>query len=198
MSFPSIRTWGGEFVVTWRSVPPCSTSVFKSWWSVTFIESTPTRARGRNARAEPSEYRFPENLLHRGMSVADLVQTAAPERDHRLLDGPAPQLDRRGTREDHLADRVGDLHHLVEPDAALVTRVVARHAALSLVELHARRVVLREADVHQGAGRHVDLLLAALAEPPHEALGADQVHGRRDEERLDAHVHEPVDRRGCV
>jgi hypothetical protein len=32
-----------------------------------------------------------------------------------------------------------------------------------------------------------------IADAAHQALGADQVHRVGDQERLDAHVHQPVD-----
>ncbi len=42
------------------------------------------------------------------------------------------------------------------------------------------------------------VFLALRADAAHEPLGADQVHGAGDEERLDSHVHEAADRPGRV
>src|SRR5437867_8087214 len=145
-----------------------------------------------------SEDGLPDDLLDRRETVANFLQARAAEVDHPFVHRLLLQLHGGGAGKDELADLVGYLHDLVKADAAPVAGVVTGAAAAPLVELERADLRLVEADVDQGLGRHVDRLAAVLANAPDEALGADQVDRRRDQEWLDAHVHQAVDRRGRV
>src|SRR6267142_4115807 len=161
-SLPSTRICGGELVVMCRSVPPCSTRVFRSWCSVTAMLSS-------------SEHRLAHDLFHRREARLDLPQSRATEADHAFFLRLVPELDRRGSRQDHLPHRVGDLHDLVQPDPSLVAGVVARRAPLAFVKLDLLRVLGAVADVDERLLGHGDLLLAVLAQPAHQPLGGDEV-----------------------
>src|SRR5437773_2204561 len=96
-----------------------------------------------------SEDGFPDDLLDGGHSIPQLLQAGPAQRDHSFLQRPPSQLHRRCAAEDELSDLVRDLHHLVEPNAASVTRVVAVGTAAPLEELEGSDIVLRKPDVDQ-------------------------------------------------
>ena len=125
-------------------------------------------------------------------------EARAAEGDHALLEALPLDLDRGRAGEDELADLFGDLEDLDERDAALVAGVVALLAALALHDLHGLRVLRREAEGDEDLRRDFRRRLAVRADAPDEALRRDEDDGRRDEVRLDAHVHEAVDRGGRV
>src|SRR5690606_28292666 len=91
---------------------------------------------------------------------------------------------------DDPADRLRDRHHLIDADPPLVApsamiaafRVINRDPLLDLL--------FREALLEQRLGRHVDRLLAVLAQPPREPLRDDDADRARDGVRLHAHVDE--------
>src|SRR5215212_9733733 len=157
------------------------------------------RAAARNISLTPSSgHRLPHDFFDGGYSVAYLVEAGLAQRDHPVVNSLLAQLQRRGPDQDQLAQLVRHFHHFVEADAALVASVVAGLAAAPLVGLHLLGLLDREADFQQGLGRHGAFSLAVLADAADEALRLDEVDGGRDQEGLDAHVHQARDGRGGV
>ena len=103
-------------------------------------------------------------------------------------------------RHDQLTHRVGHAEDLVHTDPFLVARAGAEVAAPAVEEVRLGRAadLLVEREL---VGRRLVLDPALAADPAHEALADDGQHRRRDEEGLDSHVEEPVQRGrgvGCV
>src|SRR4051812_39180612 len=114
--WPCTRIWGGVSVVMCRSEPLFSTSVCSSSGSVAMLF-----------------HGLPRDLFDRGHAIHHLHQPAAAQRDHALVDRLAAQFQRGGADQNQLAQLLGDLHHFVETDAALVAAVVAALAAAALL-----------------------------------------------------------------
>src|SRR5690606_20490654 len=91
---------------------------------------------------------------------------------------------------------LGHDHDLVERDATPVARVGAVRASDRPVE-HGRWLagIEVEAEAREALDRALVLLLAAVAEPPREALGDDRLECRADEKWLDVHLDESGHRR---
>ncbi len=155
-------------------------------------------APGRGCPRNISEDRLSDHFLDRREAVLDLCQAGAAEGDHPFLDPLPLDLQGRGAGEDHLLDLLRDLQDLHEGDATLQAGPVAALAALALHDLNRLRLFRGEAELDQDLGRDVGRDLAVRADPADQALGGDEDDRRGDEVRLDAHVHEPVDRRGSV
>ena len=116
--------------------------------------------------------------------------------DHAFLDRELAQVARPARSSTiSVAEAFGDLHDLEQADAALVAGAAAAVAAAALASaLHVGsfRRVGNPASTSWSAGISMRLL-AVLADAAHQALRADQVDGVGHQERLDAHVDEPVD-----
>src|SRR6185312_11285050 len=95
------------------------------------------------------QHRLANDLFESRHAVADLLEAAAAQGHHAVLDGFLPQLEGAAAGEDHLPHLVLDLQHLVEADAALVAGVAATVAAAAFEELERARLVLREAGLHE-------------------------------------------------
>ena len=100
--------------------------------------------------------------------------------------------------QDHVFQGLGDRHHLVDGDAALHARAVARRAAGAAVERHRAAALRHVAVTHEIFLLALHRLLAVLADPPAEPLREHQQQGRGQQERLDAHVDQPGNRRRTV
>ena len=122
--------------------------------------------------------------------MRDFGQPAATQGDHAAFNRFLFEFKSRGANQNQFPDLVIHFHHFVQPGAALVAGLVAGGAALAFHDLHRLRFFGREAFVDQGLHRHLDRLGAVFADPPYQALGADEMDRGRDQERLDAHVHE--------
>src|SRR5215831_17976547 len=77
-----------------------------------------------------------EHFVDRRSSFNDLHEPGLAQRLHTARLGYRPQLGRRGTLEDGVAELLADRHDLVDRDPALHSREVTGRAALALVELH--------------------------------------------------------------
>ncbi len=99
-----------------------------------------------------------------------------------------------GLVHDQLADGVGDLQQLVHADAAPVAGAGAHVAALALGPAfgQAAHLLLRPRRTSAGVG--VVLHPARRADAPQQPLADTPLMRRRHQERLDAHVGEPVHR----
>ena len=86
----------------------------------------PAPARTGGVRASAAD--GPHDLGQRGQSVADLLEAVLAQGTHALGDGDLGDPVDRGTLHHQGPELVGDLHHLVEPDAALVAGLAAAHA----------------------------------------------------------------------
>src|SRR5271155_686621 len=107
-SLPCTRTRGALLVDRCRSLPDISSIFFRSSLSVIpaiFFSSL--------------QYGLAQDFFHGRLPGGHLLQAAAPERDHPLLQGLLLDLQRRGADEDQLAKLVVDFHHLVQTNAAL-------------------------------------------------------------------------------
>src|SRR4051812_19875303 len=178
-----MRSCGGEPVVMWRSEAPFSTIALRSWCRFGTVVSL---ANGVGSGVA-------HHFLDGGHADLELRDARHAQRLHAEANGLALQFRRGGAVDDQLLEAVPHGHDLVERDAALVPALVAGAAALRLVDLEGSDVLGLDADVGERLGRHVDRLLALLAELAGETLGEDEVDGARHEERLDAHVEEAGD-----
>src|SRR5207244_2358411 len=88
----------------------------------------------------------------RGHAVENFGDAARTQREHAVPDCGELEIGRRRSTEHHLFEVVVEAHDLVERYAALVARVVADAAALSLHELAVRLadLLFAEADVFEG------------------------------------------------
>src|SRR5574344_2215626 len=189
---PSMRIWGAVSVVMCRSVPPYSTMVLRSCWSGTTYWDEGSAMDS----SWGSEHGFADDFLDGRHPVEDLATAAAAQGDHAFLHRLLPQFDGAGAREDHVLQRLAHLQHFVEAHAALVAPLPAHVAAPAVHDRDAAvHLLLGEAHLQEGLRRGlVGLgLLAGGADAPHEALGADDVHGGGHQEGFHAHVHEAAD-----
>src|SRR5438093_2633341 len=219
---PCTRTCGGVFVVMWRSEPPISTSVFKSSGNVAISllnepqrPQSSQRSRGNffvffvcfvvpircTFRGSYSSllrgslfHRLPHHLFDRRDAVLHLPQSAVAQRDHPVVDGFSPQLQARGADENQLAQILADLHHFVQTDAAFVAGQIAAIAADAFEWHDGVRIGRRKSGLDERRRRERRRLLAVRADAADQTLGTNQVHRAGYEKRLDAHVHQPVDR----
>src|SRR5678815_586139 len=106
-SLPSTRICGAELVVTWRSVPPISVMVFRSWCRLTATITS------------WSQHGLAQDFLDGRHADLDLLQAAHAEGEHPLLQGLPLDLDGGGPDHDQVADAFRDLHHFVKAHAAL-------------------------------------------------------------------------------
>src|SRR5438132_13078882 len=90
---------------------------------------------------------------------------------------------------------LADRHHLVDGHPALHPREAARRAAPPLVELRPAHAGEHVAVRQQRVLVHLVRLLAVLAHLAPQTLRHHQQQRRGDQERRDAHVDEPRDRR---
>src|SRR3954449_330740 len=154
-------------------------------------ESIALRASGRlsrRMRTGPSEvtrsgpsaltlqHRLAHDLFDRDHAVPDLLEAAAAQGDHAVLDRLLAQLEGARAGEDHLPHLVLDIKHRVERNPALVAGVAVALAAAAAEQLEGARLVLREADLGERRGGHLERLLAEGADAAHQPLGRDQVH----------------------
>src|SRR3954470_14531321 len=179
--WPCTRTCGGVAVAMCRSDPSISTNVFSSSGSVAITFLVPSCWQ---LVAPGLLDRFPHDLLDRREAVLDLAQAAHPEGDHPLLDRLAPQLGARGANQNQLLEFLANRHHFIEADASLVAGRIALVAAGALHRRDFVGVLGREAGLHQRLRRLRRRFLAVGADPPDEALRADQMNGAGDQERL--------------
>src|SRR5713101_4468 len=110
------------------------------------------------------EDRLPQDFFQGRYPAPDLVQARGAEADHSLLDRLAFQLDRGRSRENHLADLVGELEDLVEADPALVAGVAAPLASAAALDLEALDLIRGEAHLDEHLRRRLDLFGAAGAD----------------------------------
>ena len=101
-------------------------------------------------------------------------------------------LDRVAALHDDAADFVGDRHHLVDADPALVT-VVALVATGGLEYFQIVQLALAKALIDQLLGGDLDRFLAVLAQPARQPLGDDEGHAGGDVVGRDAHVHQAAE-----
>src|SRR5438105_4813507 len=125
----------------------------------------------------------------------DFNQSGAAQRDHSVFHGPALDVDGAAAGENHVAQLVVDGHDFDQSDAPFVAGVVALVAAAALQDLERTDLLFLVADVEQRLRLHFHFFFALRADTARQSLRSDELHGRGDEERLDAHVHETVDRR---
>src|SRR5260221_9485936 len=126
-----------------------------------------------------SEHGLPQYLFDGRDARLDLLDPAHAEGEHPLLEGLPPELHRGGPDQDEIADRLGDLHDLVEAHPALVARAVAGPAPAALVELERPYHLGRHPDLDEGRGRKVGHLeLAGGADAADEARGPAEVDPR--------------------
>src|SRR5579883_3409981 len=123
---PSMRSSGGVPVVTCMSLAPFSIIVLRSWCRLTRISLGCVMGLVRHAD--------PHDLLGGGHAVDDLADAADAQGAHAVLDGAELELRGRRALQDHLLEVVGEAHHLVERDPALVSAAVARAAPGPLLE----------------------------------------------------------------
>ena len=86
-------------------------------------------------RSTVLQHRLAQDLVERRAGVSDLLEAGHPEGHQPLLDRLSLQFDGAGAGEDHVPDLVGEAQHLVEPDAALVARLIAALAAAAPLDL---------------------------------------------------------------
>src|SRR3954469_20892959 len=157
------------------------------------MRTGPSEVTRRGPSALTLQHRLAHDLFDRDHAVADLLEAAAAQGDHAVLDRLLAQLEGAGTGEDHLPHFVLDLQHLVERYATFVAGVAAALAAAAAEKLEGARLVLGEADLGERRRRHLERLLAEAADAAHQPLGRDHVHRGGHQEGLDAHVHQAAD-----
>ena len=126
---------------------------------------------------------------HAGLDQAGRLLLKRP---HALVPGQLADLVVRGAAQHHLAQRVGERHHLVDADALQVTGVRAEVAAGAADEAVRRYLAADRVEQGPFLGRRLVPLPAVRAHPPHQPLCEYRGHRRGDEEVLDAHVQQPV------
>ena len=115
-----------------------------------------------------------------------------PSRDRELLDLVVARLPR-----DQLTHRFGDGQQLVDADPVLEAGAEAEVAALAPPELFLRRTSRPPVELEllvAGPVRHA----AVAADPAHEPLPDDADDRRRDQERFDPEIQEPLECAGGV
>src|SRR5437016_14118547 len=141
-SFPCTRTRGGLLVVIWRSLPPISIIFFNSSLSVI------------PAIRHPQFYRtVSQDFFHGRLPARHLDQTAAPQRDHSLLDGLLLQFQCRSADKNELAQFIIDFHHFVQAGTSLIATLAARGATLAMINLCGFCFFRSIARVNQGLDR---------------------------------------------
>src|SRR3569623_268300 len=160
-----MRSWGGEPVVMCRSDAPLSTIAFNSWgrvidWGACAVAMT-SSVRRRDAR----------DLVERGHALTDLRDARHAQRAHAALDRLALQLGRGDTLQNQALQLLGQRHHLVHRDAALVAGAVANAAAGAPRAGGGGDLLLRRAQRPEFVVRRGDGLLAPHADLPDQALG---------------------------
>src|SRR5689334_13213913 len=111
-----------------RSLPPISIIFFSSSLSEIPDISSPFL-----------QNRLAQHFVHGGHARRDFHQPASPQRQHSLFDGLLLQFQRRSANQNQLAQFVVDLHYFVQAGASLVAALVARGAALAVVNLEDRK-----------------------------------------------------------
>src|SRR5215218_7171880 len=198
-SEPRTRSIGGAPAVMWRSDAFLLTTSRRISEKSMFMPIDVSALRGRTCSPvwALARARDAGDLGDRGEAAADLLQPVLAQPHHALVDRRVGDRLRGLAGHGERADRLRHPHHLVEADAALVTRSAAAGAADRLVALEVQPDVEAVGAHDLGGERHA--LLALLAEQPREPLGDDAVDGRADEEGLDPHLDQAGDRaRGVV
>src|SRR5579875_488866 len=134
------------------------------------------------------------DLFKTGDACLDLLEARSAQVPHAFLRRLIGNVHSAATCENDAPDGLGDGHHLVDADAALVP-VRAVRAPLRGEELQAcRDIGLRKTLFEQGLLGDIERLLAMIAESSGESLRDDEADGRRDSVRLHAHIDEPRER----
>ena len=153
----------------------------------------------RHRRIPPSESAAEtrKTSLERRDAFSELVERALPQRDHAAADRLALELERRGAVQHEFLELFRQLHDLVDRDPALEARVRAVAAARPFTGDVACLLLVIPASTSSSVDLRIRLL-ALLADPARQTLGDDAVDRGGDQEGLDAHVEQTVDRRGRV
>src|SRR5262249_34404 len=116
-----------------------------------------------------------DNLVNCSEPLAYLLQAALSQGQHTLFYGFLPELQPRRSNQYEFPHVIGDFHHFIQADAALVSGAVARAAASAFEGFDFFGLAWREPDVDDCLDRNSDLGLALLADPADQALSLYQV-----------------------
>src|SRR5258707_473391 len=170
--------------------------LLRAWCRVAGIQRSERLPASRSPLiSESLQHRFANDFFDGRDSFFDLDEARTSQADHASLGGVSFDVHGRTAGEDQVTNAVVDLHDLDEADATLVARVVAFVAATPLEDDERPELVLLVAEIEERLRRDLHLFLAVRADTAYEALSGNELDRGGHQERLDAHVHQPVDRR---